>query len=499
VSSAGLGHPGGTSLWGRLFDRVVVVSLPRSIERRAHVVDHFRLFGLDDYAFFDATSADDQAMARVYDTGEVCQYPPCFRCGGLDCGNPDCNNFLIPAQIATFITYRRLWRDIATGSAERVLVLEDDVLFHACAHDVLRQLEEEIAAGRVPFVPGAACLLRLGWALGPDHRAGTAVRVSQDVRMANPCHALTRSYAASLVARDKGIVHTVDVYQHKIAPRPGEAWTVFPPIASDLSWSVGSVDSTIHPKTLRSAWLRESGDEAAAASNDRRVASHVKKKHFRPLLVVGHPGCGTAELSATCRRWGVDVGEERLGAAGIGAWAFAVETDANPDARDEVSRNRNVLVWQWLVLSVRDIAQAAGAAMREAQRAPASDTFRRQHILRLLGIDLDSIGSPLARAVWSVTSWCRIVLDQAPELVVRVEDGSASLRAFLIARGLAPDEAVTQDLNAAAADRSPHGSGRTSDPLPSPSDWSALDEVTLREVIWYCERFGYALPEGCRP
>lgn len=283
-----------TSPWRALFDRVLVLSLPASHERRAHIGRHLPQAGLDEFEFFDATASDDPAVAQAFATGDVLLYPPCFRCGQLDCGRPDCNNFLLPAQVATFISYRRLWRAVARGPAARVLVLEDDVRLHPHAPQVLGRMAEEVAAGRLPFVPGRPCLLRLGWALCDEHaQAPDTFRTSPDLRMSNPCHALTREYAAALLARDTGIRHTADVYQHQLAPAPGEAWTVLPPIASELSWAEGVFASTIHPKPVHSRHLRAAGQEEAAAGNDRRVQHHVKKKHFRPLLVTGHPRCGT--------------------------------------------------------------------------------------------------------------------------------------------------------------------------------------------------------------
>jgi hypothetical protein len=165
--------------------------------------------------------------------------------------------------------------------------MEDDVFLQPYAPTVLKELYEEISSGKLPFVAGTRCLLRLGWALSVEHRADMAFHFAEVVRMSNPCHALTRAYAAALIERDRGIIHTVDEYIHRIAPEQGEAWTVFPPLAADLSWSVGAFDSTIHPKAIRSDWLRERGDELAAALHKERVARHVKKKHF---LVIGPPG-----------------------------------------------------------------------------------------------------------------------------------------------------------------------------------------------------------------
>jgi hypothetical protein len=484
--------------WHSIFDRVVVVSLVQSKDRRDYVREHLMASGLASFDFFDATPADDPDVSAAMRDGGVLQYPPCFRCGQLDCGKSDCNNFLLPAQVATFLSYRRLWRSIAEGAHERVLVLEDDVVLHPWAKLGLRRLHDEVVAGRVPFSSGKTCLLRLGWALGTEHDPAMPFRLGTEVRMANPCHALTRGFAAELLRRDSQIRHTVDVYQHQHAPAAGEAWTVFPPWASDLSWSVGSLASTIHPKARRSTWLREHGDLAAADANDQRVALHIKKKHFRALLLVGHPRCGTGYAASLCRQLGVDIGHERVGAAGISSWMFAVDADVNPYALDEVSRTRRSLVWTWLVMPVRDLSHAAGSVVRDSTHAPPSYSFRRDHILRELGIDLDAWASPLARAVWSVTSWCRIVMRQSPDLVFRIEDGQERLRTFLIEKGLAAETVNQTELDTVPvnADK-PYKGVRHAKPQFDAADWAALDHLTRQEVRWYAQEFGYRVPTGC--
>lgn len=484
------------SHWKALFDRVLVLSLPASRERRVHISRHLPQVGLDEFEFFDATASDDPVVAQAFATGDVLTYPPCFRCGELDCGSPDCNNFLLPAQVAVFLSYRRLWRAVEQGHAARVLVLEDDVHLHPHAPKVLERIAEEAAASRIPFLAGRPCLLRLGWALCQEHsQPADAFRTSTELRMSNPCHALTREYAAALLARDIGINHTVDVYQHSLAPEPGEAWTIFPPIASELSWTEGVFPSTIHPKAVHSQHLRAMGREEAAVSNDRYVRHHVKKKHYRPLLVTGHPRCGTGYASSLCRQLGLDVGHERLGEHGISSWMFAVEADENPYALDAVARTRRAFAWHQMVMPVRDLASAVGSVVRDSIHAPPSYAFRRTHILRLLGVDLDTFATPLERALWSVTSWCRIVLKQQPALVWRIEDEHENLRHFLVESGIAPSQArnLPLDTSPVNADK-PYQGVRQPKPKFGQDHWRSLPAHSLAEAAWYCEEFGYKMP-----
>lgn len=477
-----------------LFDKVVVVSLKRSSERRAYIRKHLPECGFADFEFFEAVEADSQCVKDAYRLGEVSLYPPCFRCGKLDCGNPDCNNFLIPAQVATYLTYRKLWERLVSDLPQRILVVEDDVSFHRHAEDVLGWLKAEIQAERLPFNPDKPCLLRLGWASSDAHnQSDLPYYIDQAVKMSNPCHALTTEFATRLLERDTGINHTVDVFQHKLAPEPGEAYTVYPPIASELSWSKGVFASTIHPKEAHERYLSQSGQKFAAQDARRQRAVHVKKKHFRPILIIGHPRCGTGYAANLCRQMGVDIGHETLGSKGISSWMFAVEADSNPYALDEVAQTRRALAWKYLIYPVRNLYDAVPSVIRNSTLAPASYDFRREHILSHLGVDLNTLDGPVERAVWSVTSWARIGLSQNPDLVFRIEDQHETLRQFLVERELVTSNRmstplVTKPVNA----NKPYKGVRYSKPLISEGIFKTLEAATRAEINWYNERFGYA-------
>ena len=257
-----------------LFDRVVVISLSTSVDRRQHIRQHFGDIGLADFTFFDALDSRAPEVARLFEGGKVARYPPCFRCGKLECGKPDCNNVLIPAQIAVFATYLALWQEIAAMD-DRVLVCEDDVLFHPWAARILDELSRCISTGDLTFSRSEPTLLRLGWALGPDHNAALPFRFDRSLRMSNPCHAITGAYARALLEEFECVNHTADVYQHKLASASKtHAVTIFPPIASELSWSVGSLESLIHPKELYARHLELEGHYAKARLYRERIASH---------------------------------------------------------------------------------------------------------------------------------------------------------------------------------------------------------------------------------
>lgn len=261
-----------------LFDRIVVVSLPASADRRAHIRAHFAQVGITDYAFFDACDATAPEVHALFGTDRVLRYPPCFRCGKEDCGKPDCNNVLTPPQVAVFATYLKLWQQIAQTD-ERVLVCEDDVIFHPWTGGVLQKLADHIQDGHLIFTGAEPALLRLGWALCADHDAALPFRVDDTLRMSNPCHAVTGAYARALLDSFDRVEHTADVFQHQLAPVAARgARTVFPPVASELSWSVGSLESLIHPKDRHADWLEAQGRLDEAARYREHVAQHFRER-----------------------------------------------------------------------------------------------------------------------------------------------------------------------------------------------------------------------------
>lgn len=266
---------GGEVIPAGLFDRIVVISLPASVDRRQHIRQHFADIGIDDYAFFNALDSRAPEVSRLFEDGKVAQYPPCFRCGKLECGKKDCNNVLIPVQVAVFATYLALWREIAATN-HRVLVCEDDVLFHPWAGRVLKDILQRVLGGRLTFTGAEPGLLRLGWALGPDHDAAVPFQFDRSVRMSNPCHAITGAYARALLHEFALVDHTADVYQHSsVSVSKTHAVTILPPIASELSSSVGSVESLIHPKEKYALHLERNGNSEAASEYRERIFRHV--------------------------------------------------------------------------------------------------------------------------------------------------------------------------------------------------------------------------------
>ena len=480
-----------------LFDLAYVLGLPSSIDRRAHVKYSFAAIGLTRFRFVNAYAADSKEVAHAFESGLVKSYPDCFRCGKLRCEHDDCNNVLIAPQVANFLSYLELWRGIAK-TPQRALVLEDDVVFHKHAVQTLGNLSHAIKTGTLTFKPETPRLLRLGWALSKDHVDGGSFRIERTLRMSNPCHALTSAYARALLDRFVKINTTSDVFLHSMAPQPEEAVTVFPPIASEMSWSSGAAESLIHPKSIRSTYLRERGMEKEARANDEKVRNHIKHIYYRPFLIIGHPCAGQHDMLQFLSRLGLDIGRERDGYDGISTWVFAVGVE-NPNGCDGILRTRKALFWDHLLHPVSEPTRAVPQIMRHIQEHPDLHEFRRNQILAETGEDLGSYASTFEQAELPLVLWSAMIDRMNPNLTFRVEDGAAELVAYLsqLEHGKyvkAAEHVSSEDI---VDDSAVVASARLS--TSKYADWDRLSPSTWRRIEAYCRHYGYSLPTMKRP
>lgn len=466
-----------------------MISLPEAQDRRNRIPHHLAQAGITRFEFHDACGPDHPQVKSLYDNGLVLRYPPCFRCGRKDCGKPDCNNVLIPAQVANFASNMSVWRRIAAAN-QRALVLEDDVVLHDWAPETLRWLTQRVEAGELTFRADVPKLLRMGAPLGPDHDPTLPRRLSADIRMSNYCYAMTAAFARLALARFKKVDTTSDIFLHKNVPQGEEALTVFPLIASDLSWSLGAVESAIHPKPLHVHYLRSNGKTAEADAHEAKIMHHLKHKFWRNILVLGHPGCGTGAAVRAMRGWGLDIGHETDGKDGLSSWHFAVD-DKTPSPTSPALRTRAALACRTTVQIVRDPAAAVVAILREDQLAPASFAYRRKHVLAQTGVDLLAAPSDLDRAVLSLTLWSQIIRSQSPTGWFRIEDELSALRALLALEG----DRVNLAASAAYADFATEDALAEADtaapPVTTP-DWASLSPPSKAALSAYCQTYGYA-------
>ncbi len=480
--------------FAKYFDGVFCLSLPSSNDRRRFMQKQFRTVGIERYEFFDATGGDDPVVADLYESGKVARYPPCFRCGELTCGSDDCNNVLIPAQVATFVSFMNLWRHILDAQIETTLIVEDDMVFVDYAPRIAEVILQRRLLDQVGIRREEPVLLRLGWAAGSDHRATGRIEFKPDhIKMSNPCHALNRAMAAKLLDAFKTVDTTVDIFTHKRVGPTVANFTLFPPLASELSWSLGAVASLIHPKEKRVAYLKkhhpERHDEIAATIEALR--HHVKHILYRPLLAVGHPRCGSRYMSELLTACGLDVGHERIGEHGISSWRFAVEDDRESSALDPLSSSRKNTHFGNVVQFVRDPRTAIPSIVRENQRSEKSYAFRRKHIRGVFDVDLDAARSEVEKAVLSYVYWNKIIERQQVNLRVRIEEGEAALHDFLKERQLLQDVGTTPAPPKTVSARKSDEGVFAEKPSLSEADWDAVGDEPRQAVNEMCRRYGY--------
>ena len=487
--------------FAQYFDGIFCLSLPSSTDRRQHIERHFRELGIEGYEFFDATGSDDPAVAAMYESGKVARYPPCFRCGALACGRDDCNNVLIPAQVATFVSFMNLWRHILEARVETALIVEDDVVFVDYAPRIAEMIVEHRLLDQVGIRREEPLLLRLGWAAGPDHRTTGRVDFKPNhIKMSDPCHALNRAMAAKLLDSFEKVDTTVDIFIHQRVGSTVANFTLFPPLAAELSWSFGAVDSLIHPKSVRVAYLKKHHPERVQEieATIQALRTHVKHVAYRPLLAIGHPRCGSGYMGQLLKAYGLDVGHERMGKDGISSWMFAVEEEENPFALNSLAATRKNKHFGHVIHFVRDPRTAIPSILRENRNSQISYAFRRRHILKTYKIDLDDAGSEVEKALLSYIYWNRIIEEQKTDIMVRVEDAEDTTLRFLKAIDIVAKDRSIDSLPPKDVNRQKLYQGKLPErPDLSDEDWQSVSNLHKSEINEMCQRFGYPDLYGC--
>lgn len=477
-----------------VFEQIYVLSLPGS-PRRDYIQSHFAEIGIDSFVFFDAFSRDSVETLNAYRDGLVATFPPCFRCGKPSCRCK--NNILIPEQVANFVSLRHLWSEISSLKG-LTLIVEDDVKFHKSFGSVSEVLANLIRENQLD-IDALPLLIRMGWGLSSDHEStDKPVLINREV-MANPCHAINSKYAAKLLSSFQSYDTTSDIFIHRRVPSESEAFTLFPPIASDLSWSTGEVESLIHPRQIRTNYLKSKGKTEEAAIHERAISHHMMRKEYRPLLLSGHPRCGTGYAAALCRANGLDVGHEADGADGICSWMFAVNKKA-PYSKDSIASLRDGLSWSGLICVTRNPLEAIPSIMDDNIYAPPSYEFRRQAIRDQFDIDLNHLATNFQRAVASYAYWYKILLQQT-SLVFRIEEGPRGLADQLL--GIDSAEFVSMiSGNQIIADPGRVNSNKRYKGVvrekiyPASSDWLSLPNSLRDEFVATSHALGYTITDS---
>jgi hypothetical protein len=174
---------------------------------------------------------------------------------------------------------------------------------------------------------------------------------------------------------------------------------------------------------------------------------------------------------------------------------MAVNDWQNPFGNDLLSRSRYRISWDQLVLVVRNPQQAVPSVMVENSHSMASYTFRRKHIKKALGIDLDEARDPVHSALMSILCWTEIILRQKPDFSFRIEDEQPKFLGYLaaalkISNARTASEAVPVWVNTGKV----YDGIRYAKPSVPDDAWKTLDSNVQGQLRTYCRRFGYPEP-----
>lgn len=268
-----------------MIEKVLCIGLPQRPDRRAHARRELARVGLDPVIWIDAFGPGSPQLQAAWDTGRVAEYPPCFRCGRDSCSCE--NKRLIEPQVGAWLSHCAAWDHVQ--GAGLTLICEDDVKFTDRFAQGLVWLSSDTVL-RAALQAQRPVLIRLGRALTESHRSKLAFKLTAEQTMANPCYAVNLAMARLLLASSERIHTTVDIYTHRqIAPQ-GEAFTLEPPIAYELSWSTGELRSDILPKQVYIDTLKQQlADLDPASESYAQVLAEIRTeeerfRHFGELM-----------------------------------------------------------------------------------------------------------------------------------------------------------------------------------------------------------------------
>jgi len=483
-----------------IFPRVICLTLPEERQRQLQVVQEFEKVGIRNYEFFPGYSKDSEEVRSAYVQGRVKRYPDCFRCGKRDCGNPDCNNILLPVQVAVALGFQSILKMVSRAREPYAAICEDDIVFAGYADKLLGSdaFQELIqACGLLREEPALLRLTRPGIEsdafFSRDIPADETLTVNSNPSMSNPFFLVNRAFARLACQRLNRIDHTADVIIHHDVAALGQSFTLNPQIIADRSWGVGDLPSLIHPKTHHLAYLRERHGESSpqALQEAERLQSHIKKAVCRPYCFTGSPRCGSHYVSAFLRKNGLEVGHESLGRDGICAWQFAVSSDRYPYVADPGAQSDFfVHADEWFVYT-RDPLTAIPSLIIENQKAPLSYAFRREAILKRSGVNLDDFASPVEKAARAYAHWYLLALERKPKAVLRVEHLLDDCRRHIAGQAF---EAVKISAEEGGAGK-PY-LGIVHSPVSLAADWmEACSKQTLAVLKDVADRLGYAVAQ----
>lgn len=412
-----------------LFPRCICLTIPEQRERQMLVVQEFEKVGIRNYEFFPGLLPDSTAVRNAYLQNCVKRYPDCFRCGKRDCGNPECNNILLPVQVAVALSFQAILRMVEKSEQLYVAICEDDIVFAGYAKKLFAsdRFQHLIKSSGLP--DDEPTLVRLTRpSIDKDKFFSEHVPAdlcfTSEVVMSNPFFLVNRAFARLANERLNKIDHTADMIIHTAMLSQARCLTLNVQVVADRSWSLGEIPSLIHPKQHHVDYLRKHYGELEPRTlyETERVRKHIKKAVSRSFCFIGSPRCGSHFVSAFLQKNGIDVGHEALGNDGIVSWQYSVSSDKYPYISDhQATSDFFIHADNWFIYA-RNPITAIPSLIVENEKAPLSYAFRREKISEFFGIDLNEYTSPIEKAARAYAYWYMLALKRKPTAILRIEN-----------------------------------------------------------------------------
>jgi hypothetical protein len=208
------------------------------------------------------------------------------------------------------------------------------------------------------------------------------------------------------------------------------------------------------------------------------------------IRAIGHPRCGSSYLAEVLKQLGLDVEHERLGRDGLVSWIHTVDDLEPPFGAPRI----NGSAFQNTIAFVRNPLKAIPSIILEDCQGASFD-FRRFHIARRFGVDIARLDNPLSRATASYIHWMRIVDEQEPSCVIRVESALGDLErnaAVLEKLGITFDAQARMAVAAVPKDINTSGiKFAVAKPKIEPENYQALPMDLVEGLDGLCEKYGY--------
>ena len=205
-------------IFNNVFERIFVINLKESTDRKKHIIDEFKKMNITNYEFFEATHYEDPKVQELYDSGKVLKFPPCFRCLKKRCSCE--NNFLTKFQIANWLSFLRLFEHIISNNYNFVCICEDDICFTKYAPKICNQLLSKYSFLKHNIQMKLPLLIKMGVAFDySTHYYFGQTSFVKNYSLSNPCFALNKAMIYVFLSNLKIIDYHSDIYFHKTIPQ----------------------------------------------------------------------------------------------------------------------------------------------------------------------------------------------------------------------------------------------------------------------------------------